>query len=142
MIRRLRKTFRVSRQCHRLPRDGSSIVNSLCSESATSGSIDAEGGRSGRDWNCARRFLGMRETAPASSSDICDVSISERVASSDTSRPDDTSRLGKMRCWIQYDVPPTMIGTCFLSCVSLTYTNGVTSVFSTKALRVFHLRLS
>lgn len=31
------------------------------------------------------------------------------------------SLLGNRRCWIQYEVPPTMIGTCFLLCVSSIY---------------------
>ena len=30
----------------------------------------------------------------------------------------EASLLGNMRCWIQYDVPPTTMGTWFLLCVS------------------------
>lgn len=38
------------------------------------------------------------------------------------------SRLGKSRCWIQYEVPPTTIGTCFLLCVSSIYATHNVSI--------------
>lgn len=35
------------------------------------------------------------------------------------------SLLGNNRCWIQYEVPPTTIGTCFLLCVSSIYATHI-----------------
>lgn len=48
MTPRLRNTFLVSFQCQRLATNGSSIDRSVCSSIAASGSLEADGGCTGR----------------------------------------------------------------------------------------------
>lgn len=108
-IQRLRRTFRVSRQCHRAATMGSMVDRMEWSENAASGSTAAEGGCSGRALKSLRRWGGRVAIDLASSSDInggSDEDLSDGLFSW-------ARRFGNIKCWIQYDVPPTTIGISF-----------------------------
>lgn len=93
MIRRLRKTLRVSLQCHRDATGGSKACSSSCSESASSGRVTAFGGDSG---SAAHKFksLGVNfETESSKEADIEEPGIPGGELKSLVA-----SRLGNKRC--------------------------------------------
>lgn len=106
----------------------------MCSRYAASGSEVAEGGVDGREFHIDRSSGGREDIAVRRAGECRgeegkgvlgkegvgeDGRDGEGEGASEVGSLD--SRFGNSRCWIQYEVPPTMIGTCFLLCVSSIY---------------------
>lgn len=116
MTRRFVSTFRVSRQCHRCATRGSSAMRRSCSLCEISISSSARGACSGRLLKRSSNSGGNAPSAFLKLSDGREESSFCPGAFSDLSS--EAMRSGKMRCCIQYDVPPTMIGIWLALCAS------------------------
>lgn len=111
IILKLRRTFRVSLQCHLEATAGSRVCSSLCNAKALSGSVKADGGESGSLLNRLR-----------SSGDSFDNRISNDPGEKGWLGPFPIKRSGNIKCCIQYEVPPTTTGILFclwMSSISL-----------------------
>jgi hypothetical protein len=106
MILKLASTLRVSFQCHLAATAESSNVNRECSAKASSGCVAADGGCSGNESNSPPRSFGSSSTSREISGEGV-VGVSREI-----------SLFGNMRCWIQYEVPPTIIGIRLFLCAS------------------------
>jgi hypothetical protein len=115
MICKLRRTFLVSLQCHREATSGSKAYRRLCRERAALGSSAADGGISGSAPNNSRISDVICDRADDSPSERGDLSGGggETEVGPMTCSGSTASRPGKARCWIQYAVPPTTMGTFF-----------------------------
>lgn len=120
IIWRLLNTFRVSFQCHLCETIGSSLDNREWSRKAPSGFTLADGGSSGRCWSNKRRSGGRDVIDDNSCSDHNGSARGEGGCEHDPESLD-TRRFGNMRCCIQYDVPPTIMGNSWFSCISSIY---------------------
>lgn len=125
MICKLRKTFRVSLQCHLEATSGSRACRRLYRERAASGSSAANGGISGRASNNSRISDVICESADDSPSEGGGLLGGDDEFGSVTCSGSTASRPGKARCWIQYAVPPTTMGTFFNWCASLIWAQTI-----------------
>lgn len=113
-MQRLRCVLRVSFQCHRAPTGGSNALRRRCNSAACSGSSAAKGGSEGSALNKENSSTGSRDIASRSwsetlfSSWVIARAPSWAVVSVGSSL---TSLSGNSRCCIQYEVPPTTMGT-------------------------------
>lgn len=111
---------------------------------AASGSEVAEGGVEGREDHRERRGGEREDVAERRAGEGVHVPVvdewsggggggSDEEEVGEDGRDEDgeedegsfESLLGNRRCWIQYEVPPTMIGICFLLCVSSIYATHI-----------------
>lgn len=97
MIRILRRTFRVSFQCHRIATDSSSALSKLYKRKASSGSESAEGAGLGKQWKRSKRSGGSVSINEASSSDVSNVG-DVNPSSLSTEWMFFASRFGKSKC--------------------------------------------
>jgi hypothetical protein len=115
IICKLRRTFLVSLQCHREATSGSRACKRLCRECAAFGSSAADGGIFGSAPNNSRISCVICDSADDSPSEGGDLlgGGGEPEVGPMTCSGSTASRPGKARCWIQYAVPPTTMGTFF-----------------------------
>lgn len=116
IISKLLRTLRLSFQCQRCATTGSKDDKSWCNTNVASGSVDAVGGTSGKLLNSACCSGDNDATALANAADVEGLRSEEGDDDLDSislaaSSKWVTKRLGNSRCWIQYDVPPTTMGT-------------------------------
>jgi hypothetical protein len=121
IISRFRRTFRVSLQCHLAATVGSRACRRLYRARAAPGSSTADGGISGSASNNSRKCVVIWESVDDSTFERGSTLLSRGAG--DVSNPESwsgstASRPGKMRCCIQYAVPPTTMGIFRTLCAS------------------------
>jgi len=115
IIRRLRKTFRVSLQCHRAAMVGSRADSNAWRFKAACGSTDASWAWSGRALYKSRSWGVSKDSDSAKESEMEDSG--HRTWDAEVVS-EDSRRFANIRRCNQYIVPPATIGIWFFECVS------------------------